>query len=216
MKELTNPEKSKLRKIFGEKRSSLSKDDVRKKSQQICQNFINNLLPKIYQKNSDKIFSLYLPINNEVDTKPIIKHFFKHKIKFSYPKIQAKDQPLKFILAEKIQQFAINNFYPKILEPTSKQEVYPDFIIMPLLAFDRNLSRLGMGGGFFDRTISFLKLQKTELLTIALAYDFQQLKKTIPTEITDQMLDFVVTQKTIFSSNQQPVNVATDNFLRSS
>lgn len=194
-------EKSKLRKIFKQKRSSLSREEVAKKSQQINQNFIENLLPKIYQKNSDKIFSLYLPSGNEVATDLLSEHFKKNKIKFSYPKIFKENHPLEFILADKNQQFAPSKFFPKIFEPISGEKILPDFLILPLLAFDTDLSRLGMGGGFFDRTIQNLKTRKSEIIAIALAYDVQRLHKNLPIEKTDQRLDFIVTEKNIFSAS---------------
>jgi 5-formyltetrahydrofolate cyclo-ligase len=65
------------------------------------------------------------------------------------------------------------------------------------------MSRLGMGGGFFDRTISKLKIEKPNLQTIALAYDFQRLETDLPIENTDQKPDFIVTSNSIFS--QKPV-----------
>jgi 5-formyltetrahydrofolate cyclo-ligase len=194
-------EKSKLREIFKQKRSSLSGEEVIKKSQQINQNFIENLLPKIYQKNSDKIFSLYLPSGNEVATTLLSEHFKKNKIKISYPRILKKNYPLEFILADKNQQFSPNKFFSKILEPISGEKILPDFLILPLLAFDANLSRLGMGGGFFDRTIQNLKTHKSEIITIALAYDVQRLHTNLPITKTDQRLDFIVTEKNIFSAS---------------
>lgn len=193
-------EKSKLREIFKQKRSSLSREEVVKKSQQINQNFIENLLPKIYQKDSNKIFSLYISSGNEVTTNLIAEHFKKNKIKFSYPKISKKNHPLEFILADKNQQFAPNNFFP-ILEPISGEKILPDFLILPLLAFDADLSRLGMGGGFFDRTIQNLKTHKSKIITIAIAYDVQRLRENLPVEKTDQRLDFIVTEKNIFSAS---------------
>jgi 5-formyltetrahydrofolate cyclo-ligase len=191
-------EKSKLRKDFKKKRSALSSFEVQEKSQKICQNFIKNLLPKIYQKNSDKIFSLYLAANNEADPRAICEYFVKNLVNFSYPKIIETNSPLEFILSSTASDFVANKIYSKILEPKNGETVFPDFIILPLLAFDPDLSRLGMGGGFFDRTISKLKIIKPNLITIGLAYDFQRLVRTLPTENTDQKLDFIATESRIF------------------
>jgi len=192
--------KSELRKIFKEKRRALKAEEVTKKSAEICQNFITNLLPKIYQNNSEKIFSLYLEAANEVSTEVIKENFLENKILFSYPKIIQKNHPLEFILAEENLRFATNQFYPKISEPINGKKILPDFLILPLLAFDDNLSRLGMGGGFFDRTIKFLKNHNSEIITIGLAYEFQRSEKTLPIDNTDQKLDFIVTEKSIFSA----------------
>jgi 5-formyltetrahydrofolate cyclo-ligase len=194
-------EKSKLRKIFKQKRLELSTAELEERSNQISKNFIQNLLPKIYSKKSDKVFSLYLASNNEASTAGLAEHFKKNQIKFSYPKIIAKNQPLEFIATDNEQAFVENIFFPTIFEPAFGEKILPDFVILPLLAFDNSLSRLGMGGGFFDRTIEVLKKQKPEILTIGLAFDIQRLETTLPIEKTDQRLDFIVTEKIIFSAS---------------
>ena len=58
-------DKSRLRDSFKKRRSLLSKQEVAIQSSAINKNFIENLLPKIYQKNSNKIFSIYLSSGNE-------------------------------------------------------------------------------------------------------------------------------------------------------
>jgi len=194
-------QKQNLRKIFKEKRSQLTTQEVLAKSAQVNQNFIDHLLDEIYAKNSDKIFSIYLSSYNEVATNVIADHFHQNKIKFSYPKIIQKDRHLDFIAAKKNQAFAPNIFFPKLQEPCAGKLVFPNYIIMPLLAFDLNLSRLGMGGGFFDRTIEFLKKQNSQIITIALAYDVQRADNMLPIDNSDQKLDFIVTETNIFSAS---------------
>lgn len=195
-------EKENLRSIYKKQRSSLSQDEVAKYSQEITENFLQNLLPKIYS-DSQQIFSLYLPANNEVDTSYLSDFFVKNSIAFSYPKIIEKNSALEFLLFEKEQKFVNSKIYKTVTEPEKGLATSPDFIILPLLAFDKNMSRLGMGGGFFDRTISKLKLQKNNILVIALAYDFQGFEAYLPTENTDQKLDFIVTPSCVIS--QKPV-----------
>ena len=196
------PDKSSIRSDFRKKRSLLSKAEVENESRAINQNFITNLLPQIYKQNLDKIFSIYLSSGNEVNTDNIIEHFKKNHIAFSYPKIIAKDQPLKFILDEENQDFVACNIYSTIFEPNCGKEVIPDILILPLIAFDHDLNRLGAGGGFFDRTISSLKKHHKKIITIGLAYDFQRLGEALPIENTDQKLDFIVTKNKIFSASQ--------------
>jgi 5-formyltetrahydrofolate cyclo-ligase len=195
---LMDQEKQQLRKIFKEKRSVLTSKEVAEKSSQISNNFIKNLLPKIYEKIFDKVFAIYLSSHQEVCTSEIIKYFIQNKIKFSYPKITQINHPLDFILFEENQKFSENKFFPKILEPINGKIIVPDIVILPLLAFDYKLSRLGMGGGFFDRTIEILRNQGSKII-IGLAYDFQALDSLLPIEKTDQRLDFVVTEGCIIS-----------------
>ncbi|MBP7710490.1 MAG: 5-formyltetrahydrofolate cyclo-ligase [Rickettsiales bacterium] len=192
-------EKTRLREVFKKQRLALTPKEVAEKSAEVCKNFIENLLPKLCSKNSNKTFSLYLPSSGEVSTEALSQFFQKNSLAFSYPKVIQKNQPLEFILCQTNQSFGANKFYPKILEPITGEKVAPSFLILPLVAFDLNLSRLGMGGGFFDRTISQLKVENPQLVTIGLGYDFQRVATILPTEETDQRLDFVVTEKNIFS-----------------
>lgn len=194
-------EKTKLRELFKKRRLALTQEEIAEKSAEVCRNFIENLLPKICPKNSKKTFSLYLASGEEVSTDVLSQFFQKNSFSFSYPKIIQKNQPLEFILASTNQNLGTNKFYPKILEPITGEKVTPNFLILPLVAFDLNLSRLGMGGGFFDRTILQLKEENPYLTTIGLGYDFQRSDTILPAEKTDQRLDFIVTEKNIFSRN---------------
>ena len=68
-------------------------------------------------------------------------------------------------------------------------------MLIPLVAFDKKLNRLGYGAGFYDRIIKSLKKNK-KLITIGLAFDFQKVY-FIPISKYDQKLDFIVTNKKI-------------------
>ena len=63
-----------------------------------------------------------------------------------------------------------------IPEPISNQIKYPDILLVPLVAFDRNLNRVGYGGGFYDRYIKKIKKIK-KVTTIGLAFSYQKVKK---------------------------------------
>ena len=58
-----------------------------------------------------------------------------------------------------------------IPEPISKKVVIPEILLIPLLAFDDDLNRLGYGGGYYDRYIE--KFKKIKFLKIGIAYSFQ-------------------------------------------
>ena len=106
--------KSTFRTLYKSKRSQLSSDEIAIKSQKINQNFINNLLPKILEKNPHAIFSLYISDGREVLTNLIAGHSINRKISFSYPKIIKQHYHLDFVLSEQNQVFAPNSIYPKI------------------------------------------------------------------------------------------------------
>ena len=74
----------------------------------------------------------------------------------------------------------------------------PDLIIAPLLACDQSGSRLGYGGGFYDRTIEVLRRHK-KIVVLGLAFECQRTEVIIPTEPTDQKIDWVLTEKGFYS-----------------
>ena len=66
-------------------------------------------------------------------------------------------------------------------------------MLVPLVAYDKNLNRIGYGGGFYDRYIKRIKKRK-KILTIGLAYPFQKVKK-IPINKYDIKLNYIITVK---------------------
>ena len=70
-----------------------------------------------------------------------------------------------------------------------------DLILLPLVGFDERGNRIGMGGGFYDRTLAFLGHRHPwrRPLLIGLAYEFQRLP-TIATRAWDIPLDGVITE----------------------
>ena len=82
-----------------------------------------------------------------------------------------------------------------IPEPFSKKKVYPDIILVPMLAFDTQKFRLGYGGGFYDRYIQKIKKIK-KIFTVGIAFSFQEVKK-LPTNKYDKKLDFILTENYI-------------------
>ena len=82
-----------------------------------------------------------------------------------------------------------------IPEPTTKNIVYPDVSLVPLVAFDKNLNRLGYGGGYYDRLIAKLS-KKKKIMKIGLALTVQKIDK-VPINKYDQKLDYIVTNRYI-------------------
>lgn len=91
-----------------------------------------------------------------------------------------------------------------ILEPCIKSATLSppwslDLILMPLVGFDRQGNRLGMGGGFYDRTFAFTaKKQSPAPQLIGLAYSFQELKAIKP-QPWDIPVSGIVTEKEYLS-----------------
>ena len=74
-----------------------------------------------------------------------------------------------------------------------------DLVLMPLVAFDKSGNRLGMGGGFYDRTFSYLRNRTfwKKPLLIGIAYEFQCLE-ALPPRPWDVPLHGVATEKRVY------------------
>jgi len=161
-----------------------------KKKNQIDFNQIINILRK--EKITKNIIGGYYPVNFEVDDLEILKKFEKNKFNISLPVIK-KNFQMDFYKWSFSDLLKINKY--GIPEPETKNIVYPDVILIPLVAFDRNLNRLGYGGGYYDRLIKKLS-KKKKIIKIGLALSFQKINK-VPINIYDQKLDYIVTNKYI-------------------
>ena len=139
-----------------------------------------------------KVVGGYYPVNFEIDDLEILKKLEKKKIKVSLPVIK-KNFAMNFIKWSFKDPLNINKY--GIPEPNKGTNVYPDILLVPMVAFDKKKNRLGYGAGYYDRLINLAR-KKKNILTIGLAYDFQEVKK-IPISKYDQKLDYVVTNNSI-------------------
>ena len=162
----------------------------KKSSKNLKINFENII--EILKKNkiTYKLIGGYYPYNYELNVIKILEKFEKKKYQISLPKIN-KNFQMNFFQWSKNEPLVINKY--GIPEPISEKVIYPDILLVPLLAFDSRLYRIGYGGGYYDRYIKKIK-QKKNITTIGLAYSFQKIKE-VPINKHDIKLDFVITNK---------------------
>ena len=168
----------------------------------LTENHINNCLDKVlFNKRDIKYVSLYYPMHNEISPFGFIKYFNLNKFKLTLPVVKAQSRSLLFKewdLKDKLKRGKLGN-----LEPLYNiSDFLPQLIIVPMLMFDKNLNRLGYGGGYYDKSINELKKhftrEKKDFVTIGLAYSLQE-TKSIPHEAHDEQLDFIITEKKLLS-----------------
>ncbi len=150
--------------------------------------YILRILKK--EKIQSKVVGGYYPYNYEVDVMKILDNFEKKKYLISLPKIK-KNYKMDFFNWSFKEPLIINKY--GIPEPTSNKIMYPNIFLIPLVAYDEKLYRIGYGGGYYDRYLKKIKKRK-KIVTIGLAYSFQKVKK-IPIKEHDMKLDFVITEK---------------------
>ena len=89
-----------------------------------------------------------------------------------------------------------------ILEPKgTKKEVIPDLTMVPLVAFDGRLNRIGYGKGYYDRSLQKISKTKKKTISLGIAYSFQKCGD-IPVNKHDFKLDYIFTERGIISPNQ--------------
>ena len=143
-------------------------------------------------KSNLKNIGGYYPSNYEIDDLAILDLLEKKNFKVSLPIIKKNNQ-MNFYSWSRNDPLKINKF--GIPEPVSSKILYPDILLVPLVAFDSNLNRLGYGGGYYDRYIE--KIEKIKkVIKIGLAFSFQKIL-SIPINQYDKQLDFIVTEKEI-------------------
>ena len=177
--------KSKLRKKILKVREKINKKNI-----QIDFNQIIKILKK--EKINKKIIGGYYPVNFEIDDLALLRKFEKNRFSISLPVIK-KNFQMDFYKWSFLDPLKVNKY--GIPEPEIKNIVYPDILLIPLVAFDKNLNRLGYGGGYYDRLVEKLS-KKKNIIKIGLAFSVQKIDK-VPINAYDQKLDYIVTNKYI-------------------
>ena len=133
--------------------------------------------------------ALYLASDGEIDTAPLTAICRKAGKQLFLPVIEP-DNSLLFRQWQATDPLTPNRF--GIAEPPAGSPLCPpsalDIIIMPLVAWDRSGARLGMGGGFYDRTLEGV----SRPLKVGLSHALQEVGR-LPRDNWDVALDFVVT-----------------------
>ena len=157
-------------------------------------NFLTLL--NILKKNKIKkgIVGGYFPINYEIDDLNILKELELKKFKISLP-IVKNNNKIDFYLWSLKDSLRLNDY--GIPEPFKNKMVYPDILLVPLVAFDHKRFRLGYGGGFYDRYLNKYLKSYNNVLTIGIAFSFQK-HKNLPVNKKDVKLNHILTEKGLY------------------
>lgn len=143
---------------------------------------------------SSQYIAAYYAHQNEIDPMSILEQAWELKKQCYLPVLH--NEALRFAQYQRQNALQLNQF--NIAEPLPTHLIEPsqlDMVFVPLIAFDLQGYRLGMGKGYYDRTFAFLagKTAKKPYL-IGLAYEFQKVNSVFP-EKWDIPLDMVITEK---------------------
>ncbi len=167
-----------LRKQIRQKRQNLSEAERKRRAQR----FASHVIRMSWYRYAKKLV-FYLANDGEMDLRPLMDHALAVGKQCFLPVIH---EPLAcrllFAPYQKNRRMSANRF--GILEPCylHRKVQNPkslDVVFMPLVAFDAMGYRLGMGGGFYDRTFAYLRYRTSWLRPklMGVAYDFQQVDR---------------------------------------
>ena len=140
------------------------------------------------------IVSGFSPLKSEISPVPLMRAFATAGARLALPVVAGKGKPLTM----RAWSFGEPLFAGVwgIREPgPDAPEVFPDILIVPLLAFDRAGHRIGYGAGYYDMTITRLRGVKP-VIAIGIAYAAQEVGQ-VPASPRDAALDLVLTEHEI-------------------
>lgn len=188
--------KKNLRQSLLDQRKTISADERKQAAEQALTLFLASP-----QFRAAQHIACYFAQDNEFDCTPIIEALWSEHKQVYLPVLLSKQENcLEFVKYGVLDPLRLNKFH--ILEP-DHTEVFPtyklDLVLMPLVGFDLQGGRLGMGGGFYDRTFEFMNNEVIEKKPILLGLAFEAQKVAeLPRDPWDVPLDGVLTEKTIY------------------
>ena len=188
--------RNQIRQRMRRQRRELSRRKRNQAATELCKQLTASLLFLRSQR-----IACYLSCKGEMDLQPVMHRIFQMKKTCYLPVIHGFSQNrLDFVQHAKDEAMVNNRF--NIPEPEKRLCPAPpwalDLLLLPLTAFDNKGNRLGMGGGYYDRTLAYLRQRKQWLTPVLLgvAYDFQQVE-ALASQPWDIPLDGVVTESAI-------------------
>ena len=186
-----------LRKEIRAARRAVGQNVRQQHSSSICQR-----ISDLVSYKSANCIAAYLAFDGEADPIELMICAVEQGKQVYLPVIVGKSKPLTFATWTPSTPMEKNRF--NILEPLVDPSEFIsadqlDFVITPLVGFDERCNRIGVGGGFYDRTFAFLNEpgHSKSVQLVGSAFELQKLPTIQPQE-WDVRLDAVVTESHIY------------------
>ena len=196
---MTSPAtRNSLRHELRARRRALSAPEQARAARQLAAHLIATRLYRVSRR-----IAVYLPNDGEIDPVPLMARLWEMH-KSCYLPILSRLQHDRLWFAPFTQNTPLvpNRF--GILEPVVPARTWVraselDLILTPLVAFDAHGNRLGMGGGFYDKSLAFLRHRRLwrKPHLVGLAHDFQRVVK-LDACAWDVPLQAVVTDHSVY------------------
>ena len=185
-----NVNKEHQRKISIKKRATLK--DKNSNASKTLQDHLNGL---INFKNY-KIIASFISFKSEISTQFLNEFLLNNGKILCLPIIKNNSETLNFIEYNLKTKLVSGKF--GIMQPSDlSKEFFPEIILTPCLAFDENGFRLGYGGGYYDKTFSYLKKIRHKFISIVVAFDDQKIDELVHDKY-DQKIDYILTEKKLY------------------
>ncbi|MBN9308938.1 MAG: 5-formyltetrahydrofolate cyclo-ligase [Devosia sp.] len=187
--------KAALRKVAHKKRASLHPSLRSEAAAAATAHFFEHV-----PLHSGEVVAGYWPIRDELDIRSIVARLMDAGQPVCLPVVVGDEQPLELRLWQEgasLYEAGYGTLAPADDAPRAE----PDVILMPLLGFDKHGTRLGYGGGYYDRTLAALGRRPR---LIGFAFTLQEVDD-IPREGHDVPLDAIVTEAGVRVFEKAPV-----------
>jgi len=175
--------KNELRKEMLYARNAISESERKEISE-----MIKNKLFAIDEIKHAKCIAFYISKGSEVETNAMIAEAIKQNKEVLVPHTNEKIELVKFTSFEDLAPAKFGVLEPKTKMISVKQ---PEVVIIPGLAFDLDMHRLGYGKGYYDKLLKELNAKR-----IGICFDLQIIEK-IPKHEHDQKLNIMISEKRI-------------------
>ena len=192
--------KSDIRRLIRQRRNSLTRPQRRAAATQL----LHTLRASRHFQYSRRV-ALYLTNDAEIDTSVLIADLQRRGRHIFLPVLHPlRKGHLSFLPYTRNTPMTRNRF--GIAEPDFRRSKavsarFIGLVCMPLVAFDEQGNRLGMGGGFYDRTLMFMHKSGQKPALTGLAYELQKIEK-LPAEPWDIAPDAVATERHYYHFSQ--------------
>ena len=188
-----NPGKKTIRQMMLSQRNKISLEERQKKSEVISAQLIQTF-------DFLKAFTImiYVSFSSEVMTKELINYALSKKKRVIVPAVDLVNHQLRLSEIKQYDELVPSTY--GIKEPRQLRIIKPDQVelfILPGVAFDEQGTRLGYGGGYFDRLLN--TKNKSQQL-VGIAYELQ-IQKKLPYTHLDISVNKVITEEKVRSFN---------------
>ena len=190
------PDKAVLRRQLRQARASIKPRQRRLAAAAFTRNAIRSGLLLRFRR-----IAFYIPMPTELDLRPLLNEALWRRRECWLPVVpQGRGKRMRFTQVHPDNGWYLNRYrIPEVAARRSLPARALDLMFVPLVGFDPYGNRLGMGGGYYDGTLAFLRRRKAwrRPLLVGAAFECQKVAQ-LPADPWDQPLDWVITESRVY------------------